>query len=708
MKARFIILFLFSIILMHAQTVTLCGSPGFGAFLAIGNQQNLSNPAYSIQPGGQTSPSGQFVVFPAFNTTYTLYVTGQNSQQVTVTNSTIITVLVASKVTFTTESQNGSNMITCTQSSISMISTSNYTFGTLSYSWTGPAFTSTLANTILTKPGTYTITAIDPATTCSATATIFVGINTLTPTSSLSSTLQTASCTSAPTSVTLTATNPSSNFLHKVFDPAGGLFTGSSKTVSYLPGMAGTYTYVLEDLSNGCVISKQFTLTSSTLPTFSLQSAPANYSLGCATKSVCFANVTNVQFPLGGMATFTLLPPGASTNLPAGNLGTQNTYSINVPGTWTIVIRDSQGGCELHHSFSITQNTIAPILDVLSIPYNVLNCSHHQTSINAKSYNSNVTYSWTMAGSTTTYTTSSIVASLQPGAPTQTVAGSYTLTMLDKNNFCKSSTSIKILQNLYTPMAKIGATTTVLTCKNQTIQLFNNSSTGIPPGVFPTNSLVVSSEWKAPSQPTATFQSSYLIYTPGQASVTILDLNNGCETSTVITISDNRDMPPVSGSPFAVDLCNVPSVQISPVITGTPSALTFTWVAPLGAIVVPGTVNSQVLHTSSAGVFTLNVSNPQGCTSVLLFTVGICVGFDDTAEEEFVTIYPNPASNSVHVRLPDNETGEIILYNLTGQILRKQNFEGISALDVTGYSQGIYVISIRSGNKSKNYRLIKE
>jgi hypothetical protein len=69
----------------YAQNYTIC--PGQIATITASNPSNLTNPSYSLNPGGITSANGAFTVSPGSTTTYTVYVTGQMGSFMTTTSN---------------------------------------------------------------------------------------------------------------------------------------------------------------------------------------------------------------------------------------------------------------------------------------------------------------------------------------------------------------------------------------------------------------------------------------------------------------------------------------------------------------------------------------------------------------------------------------------------------------------------------------------
>lgn len=79
------------------QNVSLCA--GHGTVLVAVNSSSLAGPAYSMNPGGLTSPNPSFAVTPATSTDYTIYVTGTNSNSALVTTSFIYSVTLNGTMT---------------------------------------------------------------------------------------------------------------------------------------------------------------------------------------------------------------------------------------------------------------------------------------------------------------------------------------------------------------------------------------------------------------------------------------------------------------------------------------------------------------------------------------------------------------------------------------------------------------------------------
>jgi hypothetical protein len=74
------------------------------------------------------------------------------------------------------------------------------------------------------------------------------------------------------------------------------------------------------------------------------------------------------------------------------------------------------------------------------------------------------------------------------------------------------------------------------------------------------------------------------------------------------------------------------------------------------------------------------------------------------------TLYPNPVNNRVNIQVDDNSSPvDIRIYTLTGQLLLQQSFNNnLIQIDLNSFSQGLYIVEVKSGNKTSYSRFIKQ
>ena len=90
----------------------------------------------------------------------------------------------------------------------------------------------------------------------------------------------------------------------------------------------------------------------------------------------------------------------------------------------------------------------------------------------------------------------------------------------------------------------------------------------------------------------------------------------------------------------------------------------------------------------------------------------IATGIDSKSAQNNMQLYPNPANDLVYIEVPDevNDIRAITIFDLRGRsVLVKNNPSfagGISEIDVSGISNGIYQVRITSGKTTKILKLV--
>ena len=71
--------------------------------------------------------------------------------------------------------------------------------------------------------------------------------------------------------------------------------------------------------------------------------------------------------------------------------------------------------------------------------------------------------------------------------------------------------------------------------------------------------------------------------------------------------------------------------------------------------------------------------------------------------------YPNPTSSITNIHLISQESGQLLLYNLNGQIIKNISFQNISniELNIADLENGIYHLQLITLKKTFNSKIIK-
>jgi gliding motility-associated-like protein len=517
--------------------------------------------------------------------------------------------------------------VTCKDPTLN-INASNAAYTYTFYSNTSTPITASAVAVTYTDSGNWSVTGVNPTTGCARTQTFSVMTNTVLPGRNATPAFQVVDCTNPVAQTVILTATPQVNITHSVVSNVVPVFIAQNATVNYSPG-PDTYTHYVINNANGCVSVGQFTVSASVgVPTFSV-SSPQNFTLGCNSKSFAVITFSGSTTPTeGGVVSYTLLSPSASSVLPGGNLSSTNVYTVTAPGTWTGVARDNVQQCDTRFAFSVTQNTFQPVVDSIVIPKPVLDCNVPQVILKGHSSTPGAAYQWGFPAGTLAGNSVTVDANFTQRQ--STLVANYSLTVTNPHNACITVTVVPMKQNLFPPVARIGSTNS-LTCKTSTVEITNQSFTGIPPSSgYPTNSLVIGFLWQGPSpQIPKSNASSYIAFQLGQYTLTAQDLNNGCTSVTTAAVGEDRvypllnefkPVPPIVISCSAA--INAPVTEVTVAISTPTTDLTYSWTAPPNATLATGSQFSRIAKTNSPGKYYIQVSDiSNGCVSFDSVTV---------------------------------------------------------------------------------------
>ncbi|MEM6270973.1 MAG: HYR domain-containing protein [Bacteroidota bacterium] len=154
--------------------------------------------------------------------------------------------------------------------------------------------------------------------------------------------------------------------------------------------------------------------------------------------------------------------------------------------------------------------------------------------------------------------------------------------------------------------------------------------------------------------------------------------------------------------------------QPMPTVTPTGAALcaqsgfaSYQWYQ--NGTLIPGATNDCFTPTTD-GTFQVIVFDSVGCQGIsdTLFFVGVREALNNPGFE----IFPNPAESQLNVRMiqPLNEAGTLMLYDLTGRIVLRHDFDQLSGtvtLDLGRVSAGSYIVEVRGDNFLGRRRLLR-
>jgi hypothetical protein len=107
--------------------------------------------------------------------------------------------------------------------------------------------------------------------------------------------------------------------------------------------------------------------------------------------------------------------------------------------------------------------------------------------------------------------------------------------------------------------------------------------------------------------------------------------------------------------------------------------------------------DSVFLHRPSFLLIAVNVLPP------------VTTGISSYTPEKTFSVFPNPASDNLILRLPRADTAYVTIYNALGEI----KFVSVitqreTTLNISSFSGGIYFIEVASGNKVSREKFVKQ
>ncbi len=267
---------------------------------------------------------------------------------------------------------------------------------------------------------------------------------------------------------------------------------------------------------------------------------------------------------------------------------------------------------------------------------------------------------------------------------TVTTSGSYTVTVTDING-CSASSEATTVNVSNAPAPTINATATQA-CDGDTVTITASTSD--------------SYLWSTG----ATTQSIDVTATATNVNVVTTNANacNGVGASAPITVTFNTTPTAAGTMTLAGSVATFTNTSIG--------AASYSWdfgdftnssaIAPTHAYAVNGTYT--VVLTAING----------NCTDTTIFLVDVTVGLNEVATSSNLTIFPNPANETVNVSFEQNTNDliQIELIDATGRVIAQNQSIEIGtnnvSFDVTNLSSGFYTVRLTNSNGSENQKLM--
>ena len=503
---------------------------------------------------------------PLFTTTYVLTTTNSvgcsATDQVTVTVNTFQPTANAG-LDFTTTCISNVNGLTIGAGSV----TGN------TYAWTpATGLSSATVSNPTANPSTtttYTLTATNISSGCTATDQVLVTVDNQGPTVNAGIDLS-KTCVSNVNGATIGMTAIAGNSY--TWSPATGLSSTTIANPFANPTATTTYTVSSTNPTTGCTATDQIIVTVNNIPPTANAGLDATVSCntnvgGAILGTPTVAGNSYSWTPSNGLNSSTLSQPTA-------NPSTNTTYNL--------MVMNASSGCMSTDQVDVTVNT-TPASANAGLDGSV-NCLNSGTGYGLGSTPvPGVTYAWTPSTGLSSATIANPTAS-------PTVATVYTLTATNSASGCTANDQVTVFINTQVPSVDAGLNQII--CAGTPVTLTGNGSAG------------ATYQWDNGIQNGVTF-----VPTTTTTYTLTATAANGCSSTDQVIVAVNI-LPTVSGGP------DVQSCNGSPVtLTGT-GALTYTW--------QPAIQNGQAFIPVNSSAFIVTGTDANNCHST--DTVQVAVG----------------------------------------------------------------------------------
>ncbi len=379
----------------------------------------------------------------------------------------------------------------------------------------------------------------------------------------------------------------------------------------------------------------------------------SDFSINQPTVAVSIVQGTN--YLLCPSATASLNIIGAYNQVLWSNGTITNSTTASTAGIYTVTVRN---GCTTGASTIAVTNLTANLTPTAS---SICNGSSSTLSVTSNA----ISYTWSPVSSSS----ASILV-------TPSVTTVYTLTATGNN--CTYPQTLSVIVNA---LPTVSATSGAI-CSGSSFTLV---ASGANTYTYSSGSAVVS----------PTTNSTYSVVGTSTA---------GCVSSnTAVSSVTVNALPSVSLNVSQGTVC-VNSATVA--LTGSPSGGIYSGSNVVGSVFTPSSV---------AGTYTQSyayTNTVTGCakTATSSVVVSLCTGIQSFANNQNISVYPNPSKEIINVDIEMiNTPTKITVLNTLGQVLFIENITILHAsFNISHFPVGLYILKAETNGEVKTLRLIKE
>ncbi|HEU4718477.1 MAG TPA: T9SS type A sorting domain-containing protein [Bacteroidia bacterium] len=182
----------------------------------------------------------------------------------------------------------------------------------------------------------------------------------------------------------------------------------------------------------------------------------------------------------------------------------------------------------------------------------------------------------------------------------------------------------------------------------------------------------------------------------GTYSVTLTD-GNGCVYSQAFTVSQPANALIVNGVITDATSQSTNDGGVSLTVTGGTGPYTYLW---------SNGATTQDISNVAPGVYSVIVTDANGCTSSGIFLVSVVSGVVNHSIDGGVKLYPNPANDNFTIDAGNSVIDRVEIYDMLGQVVfANEPKTPKTQISTDGLSQGSYFVQMYIGGQKVTMRL---
>ncbi len=486
-----------------------------------------------------------------------------------------------------------SEILNCTVESLVLDGTGTATGTNITYNWDTPNGNilqdeMTLSPEI-NAPGMYNLVVTNTDNGCTAMDMVEIGQDTDAPISDAGEP-SSLNCNVVEINLDGTASSTGAN-ISLEWSTTDGAFETGETTLSPTINVPGTYVLTLTNTDNNCT-----SVSSVTIPqdiTDPIADAGSDFQLNCI----------EIDYEIGGTLTSTGSEFSYNWTSADGNVGVNANapnLQINTPGTYHLLVTNTDNGCTHDAEVVISQDINLPMVEAGLTE--ILSCAVESLVLDGTgtSTGGNMIYNWDTPNG-------NILQDEMTLNPEINAPGMYNLLVTNTDNGCTAMDMVEIEQDTNAPISDAGEPAT-LDCNVLQLNLDGSASS---------SGANISFNWSTTDGSIETGETSLspTVNAPGTYVLTLTNMDNNCTSVSSVTIPQDIENPIADvGTTFELN-CTEINYEIGGPMTSSGSEFTYTWTTTDGNFNSP--TNAALVTVDDPGIYELLVTNTgNGCTAM--------------------------------------------------------------------------------------------